>query len=433
MEQSWLCEACGRVKAESFCYCTGTPVLFCETCFCAHYLKQKDKQHPTFPVAALKYREEDKYFERLQARMIHFLRVREQAACFLRSIDQCKSEVSAATDDLLSALTLRCRETLNLLDERKKELEAALNAVEASLIEDNPEFSIPFAKELRVYTDQTLTDFVLFSYQLNRISPDDLLLLNMQDSAFPLNGLMQYPCIHANELDLYDLTTKTTQKQQLSRSFTKGTMFCLIGRDEVICLGGYPATNEVYLLSISQQLLSKQPNMQTARDYPGVALVGCDVYAFGSYRPLSRSAEAVHTSEWKSVPNMSTSRCCFSPGVHIKDIYLASPYASLSRAIEVYNTTSNAYRMLAIQLPETLDGYVSAFVRSGELIVLAGGLMGRWKIGIDEDMHITPLKKGSFPLGNSPVYLVGKEALLVDYLYGHLYRFDTETITLIAP
>jgi hypothetical protein len=364
--------------------------------------------------------------------MIHFLRVREQAACSIRSIDQCKSEVAAATDDLLSALTLRCRETLSLLDERKKELEAALNAVEASLIEDNPDFSIPFAKELRVYTDQKFTDFVLFSYQLNRISPDDLLLVNMQDTAFPLNGLKQYPCIHGNDLGLYDLTTKTIQKQLLSKSFTKGTMFCLVGRDEVVCLGGYPATSDVYLYSISQQLFSKLPNMQSARDYPGVALVGCDVYTFGSYRPLSRSAE-VYTSEWKSVPNMSTSRCCFSPGVHIKDIYLASPYASLSRAIEVYNTSCNAYRMLAIQLPETLDGYVSAFVWNGELIVLAGGLVGRWKIGIDEDMQVMSLKKGRFPLSNCPVYLAGKEALLIDYLDGYLYRFDTETTTLVAP
>jgi len=202
-----------------------------------------------------------------------------------------------------------------------------------------------------------------------------------------------------------------------------------VSRDEVLCLGDNPASSNAYLLSISRRDFSQLPNMQTARAYPGVALVGSNVYVFGSYNPLAATVE-VYTSQWKSLRSMSTPRCCFSPGVHIKDIYLVSPYASSNRAIEVYSTTYNTYRMLTFQLPETLVGYVSTFVMDGEVIVLAGGLVGRWRVGV-EDMQVTPLK-GSAPLSNSPVYLTGKEALLVDYSTGQLYQFNSEAASLVA-
>jgi len=429
-DPGWLCQTCEKAQAVSFCTCTGSATLFCEVCFYGHYQKQMNKQHPTFPISALRFRDEDKYFEHLHTRMLQFPRVREQANSCLRVLAQCKSEVSAATEALLSTLSQHCRDILSLLDKRKSEIEAALNAVETSLVEERPDFSIPFAQELRDFTDQEVTDFVLFTYQLNHISPESLLLVNLEDQPYALNGLKQYPCLYRGSLSLQDLGTNTKQECTLPQSFTKGTMFCLRSRDVVFCLGGYPATSNAYSYAISRKEFSKLHNMGTARAYPGVALVGSDVFAFGSYNPLSREAE-MYTSEWKALQSMSTPRCCFSPGVHIKDIYLASPYASSNRAIEVYSTVCHTYRMLAFQLPETLEGYVSAFLLNGELVVLAGTQVGRWRVGEETDMQVTVLKEGSAPLSNCPVYVAGKDALLVDYYSGQLYRFSTETASIV--
>jgi len=50
----------------------------------------------------------------------------------------------------------------------------------------------------------------------------------------------------------------------------------------------------------------------------------------------------MYTSEWKVLQSMRMPRCCFSLG--------CSPFI----------------------LPETLEGYVSAFLLNGELVVLAG-------------------------------------------------------------
>lgn len=388
-----------------------------------------NKQHPTFPIAALRFCGEENYLELLHARTMQFPRVREQTYRSLQVLAQCKSEVSATTEALICTIQQRCRDILLLLDTRKNEIEAALTAVESSLIEPRPDFSMPFAQELRTFTDQAITDFVLFSYQLNHISPDCLLLVNLEDQPYALNGLKQYPCLYGNSLILHDLKTQTKQERTLHLSFTKGTMFCPRSRDTVLCLGGCPATSAAYLYVVSRNEFSKLPNMGVARAYPGVALVGSDVYAFGSYDPPSREAE-MYTSEWRALQSMSTPRCCFSPGVHIKDIYLVSEYASSSRAVEVYNTVCNTYRMLAFQLPAILQGYVSAFFLDGELVVLAGTQVGRWREG-DRDLQVSAVKKGSAPLSNCPVCVVGKDALLVNYYGGQFCRFSTETISFI--
>ena len=55
----------------------------------------------------------------------------------------------------------------------------------------------------------------------------------------------------------------------------------------------------------------------------------------------------MYTSEWKVLQSMRMPRCCFSLG--------CSPFI----------------------LPETLEGYVSAFLLNGELVVLAGAQLGQ--------------------------------------------------------
>ena len=431
---SWVCSMCHMKGAECFCTCTGAQVLLCDTCYPVHYQKNKVRKHATFPISALIFRHIPGYFERMNARALACPLVREQVLKALATIDCCKAELVAKTETLLAELTRQCKDYVELLQMRRQEIELALKCVEMTLIEDEPILLTTYERILRKYVEKNIVDFTLFEYQLTETSPESLLFLNMQDEPFAFIDLKEYPCFYYSQLKLYNLSEMTCTNSVLSRELPKGTTFCLLDCTSVLCMGGSPATTNVLLFQVPLQQFTELQSTHIARAYSGTVRVDAYVYVFGSYNPHSPAVEkfSVKERQWTQINPMNAARCCFFPGVHLREIYLTSPYPTHNRSIEVFNTVKDTYRTLPFQLPASIDGYVSAFVKEGVLFVIADSQLARWKVGSHEEMSVSAVKKGSAPLSNCPAFVLGREVLLVDYSGGKLMRYSLDSNVVLS-
>lgn len=208
--------------------------------------------------------------------------------------------------------------------------------------------------------------------------------------------------------------------------------FCLLDSNNVLCLGGSPASKLVYLLDTSTQQLTPQSALSTPRRSAGVVKVGEFVYVFGGYSSTTASCEkfALTDKLWSNLRSMNADRYLFHSVVYVDDIYLASSQGG-SRSIEVFNTERETFRTLFFRLPGPIPYNEHAFVVAGELYIAAQTYIGKWTIGSETEMKAVTIAGGALPYSNCPVFVLGKEALLVPHTTGALVQFNYETNSIV--
>jgi len=414
------CSACPK-PAECFCTCATVEALFCEACFFAHFQASRSKQHSTYPAASLPHFKEEGYLERLQARTVTLPQVRELTLRNLGDVEKCIGELTAEKEKL----TKYYIETVEMLSLKKREIEASLQEVEATITEDHPDLASPHSKAMRAYLDRKSTSFELFEYRLNAVDPKHLLDIRSQRCS--LYEPRKFPVIFGNSLRLYDLVWKEFTSFTLSVKFTTGTVFCLMDKTKVLCVGSDPASNAVYSLNTSDQQLTAMANLNAPRLYPGTIKVGSFVYTFGSYSPNLASCEKFSLgSNWTNLSDMNAPRLAYHPAVYLNDIYLGDPQGG-NRSIQVFNIERETFRVLPFPIPANIPNHIHAFVIAGELYMPGDGYMGRWKIGSTAEMQATAINGGFRFYSNCPAFVVGREVYRVNYSTGALIQLNYET------
>lgn len=426
-DHGWTCSICAQNPAAFFCMCDRPEVLYCTSCFYSHFDKNvANMHHPSFRISTLPRLKEPGNLGRVQGRISVLQEVRELTQRNLGEVDACIGELTAKVDQL----TKYYSEAVEVLRKNRREIEASLEELETTITEEQPELRSPYGRTMRAYLDRKSTFFELFEYRVNALDPKSL--LDVRNQRYSLYEPKLFPSIAGKTLRLYDLVWKESRSFSLSSTFTDGTVFCLLDSSNVLCIGGLPPTASVFLLDISEQKLSARPNMSIARSYTGVIKAGAYVYAFGSYNPHLASCEkcAVASKAWTNLKDMSAARYCFSPALHIDDIYLAR--AQNARAIEVFNTEREAFRTLSFTIPASITDSMATFIVAGELYILSSNQVAKWKIDSGEEMQTSSIIGGGVPWSNSPAFVVGSEVILVTFNTGVIFKFNYETKSVVS-
>lgn len=418
-----LCSVCGKKVTATICICTSVVTLLCDTC-CEI---SKTSQHFTYPVTLLPDFEKPGFMEKLQARTIAFGEVKELTRKRIEVVDQGIAEINATIEEWVKY----CRDTIDNLEELKSQIKTSLTEVERTIMEEQPDLKMPYSQIIRSFVESNSVNPWLVEISCNLANPESFIIVKNQ--ANTQYGISDFPYLHGNTLHLYDLCSSKTSTISLSTCFTAGTVFCLLTDHTVLCLGGYPPSSSVCKLDLSSKQLATLPGTKTPRSYPGIAKVGDYAYVFGSFSPLLATCEKLSLSDevWAHLGDMNTARCCFTPGVHLKEIYLVGPYGG-NRSIQVFDTQNDTFRTLSFQLPASIASYTTAFAVAGELYVLGGYLLGKWVINSGKEMQVSATTGRSAPLSNCPAFLVDNEVLLVNYSRGALFKLNFMTKTVVS-
>ena len=423
-----VCSACNSNAAVCFCMCTEAEVLFCSSCFSLHSQENATCQHPTFPVEDLPQVKQPGPMERLQVRKDNLPEVQDMALKSLGEVDKCIAELRAKIEELNNFYG----KTVERLTEKKREIEESMKEVEATVLQEQPEFNTPFGRPIRDCLEGKSTWLEPFRYKINDFDPSRL--LNISEPT-PLLEISKIPCIAWNSLRIYDIKLKQFTSFNLSISFTVGTACCLLDDEHVLCLGGSPASNLTYMVESTTQKVSAMRNLNTPRCYAGVIKVSSNVYAFGSKDPDSATCEKFPLLDqvWTNLKDMDRTRRCFQPASHLDDIYLADHQRNY-RSIEVFNTTSETFRNLHFWVPSDLASCITAFVISGELFLASLHQIGRWKINSTEEMETSPHPAWTYDYSNYPAFVIGNEVYFVTK-NPDLFKYNVETKsgTTISP
>ena len=143
-----LCSQCTQLPAHIFCTCTSETFL-CSNCFIPHSLAAPRLSHTTWPLSFLPYHRNPPLYQRL----CQFPAVKQQANNTLVQID-C---AIAGLEEWKSALVRQCNEKLTCLRELREkltwEIPAAVEEVEHSLTEQQPELTSRYGPLLRDLTE----------------------------------------------------------------------------------------------------------------------------------------------------------------------------------------------------------------------------------------------------------------------------------------
>lgn len=450
----WVCSECNQYIAVVFCTCDSKEVFICYDCMESHFLKKAGRTHASYDLAALKDYKTPGYMERREERVVALPKVRKQVSKSVKEVEKCIEEYCTKVDELVALLIKQKEETVELLLKKRWEIEDSLREVEDTLAEDQPNLKTVHGGFIREQLDSGWSHFSLFGYSVNMGNPQLSVTLNITMSAS--SELGKFPCIFGDKLRLYDLSDKHISEFSLPTSFTQGAVFCLLNNSSVLCLGGEPASTSVHLLDINTREITVMPDTRTPRSYPGVAKVDGNVFVFGSYHPSLASAEKLQlrAETWSDIRDMNEARSCFMPGVYRTDIYLLCLFEVAVRSLEVFNTESETYRDVPVQLPLIDECYVHTFFVGEELMIITSTAhIGRWKMQSSDPMRVCDIEDTSQAivktmyverlgqivlahekamLSNCPAFVAGNEVFLVNYGRGSLLKVDFEACSVIT-
>lgn len=419
--QGWMCSACSSRAAVCFCMCTGAELLLCDSCFFHHFQKNITGQHPTFPVAILPQIKQPGFMDRLQIRTASLHQVRECALMNIGEVEKCMAELTVKIEEMNKYYS----DMMEQLREKRREIEESLKEVETTILQDIPELNTPFGKPLRAYLDRKSTAKELFQYRLRDL--DLKILLEIKNPTL-ISECSKFPCVFGNTLRVHDLKLKTCSTFTLAVTFTTGAAFCLLDNSDVLCLGGSPPSNLVYMLDITTQKLQTMPNLNTPRLYSGVIKVGQCVYVFGSYSPNLAVCEKFSLANrvWTNLRDMNSPRFAFQPAAYLSDIFLANPQGG-SRTIEVFNTETEVFRTLQFQVPAQISSNIFAYVAAEELHLAGNSCVSKWKINSTAEPQVTSFPGLPSCYSSSPALVMGSEVYMVVYSSGNLFKFNYQT------
>ena len=249
-----------------------------------------------------------------------------------------------------------------------------------------------------------------------------------------LEEAVLFPRINGNIVKRYNLETNETTTNRLDLTFSKQTVFCMIDQENVLCIGGWPETNAVFLLNVFTSKLTPQRPTLTARGSPGVIHLGPNVYLFGG---LDSQLQAMVNSEkysieaqaWAGLQDMYYPRSGFSPCHYEGVIYLIDVYQA-HRVIESFNLSTEVCTPLSTALPSTLDNTSVSFVLEGELVVATcDKQVGRLLLGREATFRVESISMQHPTSGQSniPPLVTQQTVLWVDWYTGQLVAFSPHT------
>ena len=399
----------------------------CDVCYPYHRKHSPMRKHSMKPIGTLPYHQIPGYYDRLKLRDEAFPKVRETLLGNVTAVETLIGKVEGQIETIIAAFRTHSETVLadlrGVREELKTELEAALDEVAITLLEDQPIFLSKYGPLVRhcLITDTP----PIFSGQLASPALDPRSLLSVTYSL--TNDFTRYPYFSETDLSIYQIPSQSVLQYPLPAGCSSGSTFCLLNPSSALYIGGLDRAAHVLCLETGEN--QSIGFMTVARQDAGLAKARSAVYVFGGHDGFGPMVEcekfSLQKKTWASLPPMKYPRSEFCPCVHHNDIYLVSTCSSTHRALETFNLVSECFQVLEATIPEAITLSVTsvALISQGCLVVLTGGKqqikwrLAEWKAEVRETTQAAwntclPLVVGSEAL------MTGKTALI---------RFNLET------
>lgn len=398
-----LCAECRSNEAALFCTCSLPETCLCDACFPKHSRAVSRQGHHTWPIAVLQSYKNPRYFDRREA----FPSVREQAQSALTDVEMAIGQLNARFGEIASTLNTLYYEKLGELqtfkDTLSREIPAALEEVEATLADDDPELKSQYGPVLRVLTEAPRA-FRLFGYQIQIEDMRKLVTL----AAFLIDPekliAEKYAAIGDGLITVYNVMSQ--DKQQFAAPDGLSGSSIVVDGKGLFCIGSNPASVNTYIVDLESLEVNARAALTAPRYASGVVKAGRRVFAFGgldAFDRLLNSCEewSAQSQQWTTIGNMQCGRAAFTPCSHKALIYLLSSWSTDHRSLESFNPATSSFSRLPLSLPSDFlcDCGSVTFIASSELIILTDkAQIARWKLEEGMDLKVGRVEKGCVSL-----------------------------------
>lgn len=170
-----------------------------------------------------------------------------------------------------------------------------------------------------------------------------------------------------DQIQVFNATEGHYKTWKRPLSLPSDHLICMISKVSALCLGGYPASNAVYLLNLLRTEVTEAPSMLSIREDPGLIQHKKMVYVFGGFDGKSylNSCEVFSLSmrQWTPLPDMLKPGCYFPPAVINDEIYLPN-----YQFVQGFHLPSQAFRLIHLRPYLTSRPLLLAY--DGELIFI---------------------------------------------------------------
>jgi hypothetical protein len=177
------------------------------------------------------------------------------------------------------------------------------------------------------------------------------------------------PAISGNLLRLLNLETGTCTDITLRRSFTSGTVYCVLPDSAIIAIGGSFASSAVYSLSIHTYEITPLSPLLQPRTRPGLQVYAYSIYLFGGRNGAALTAcESLQSvsGKWRAEADMYSPKAGFWPCEYAGDIYLCDPCED-GDCLEAYTVRTRTIR--------TFPGLITCLSHSSIACIYAGEML----------------------------------------------------------
>lgn len=447
---AWVCSICTQRSATNYCCCEGSETFLCTVCVPEHY-KRPDGLHIVLKVETYGEHRKPGYFDRLTARDTQLQRRVTTLRQNLGHMDTCIERFTLKVDQLVQSIRTEAANILQYLQAERTAMEETISAAVQEAKETLQYDEVPQISELGQLLREPTVDqgkLALFHYFL----PDTLTLPISNCIVFrlyyELNSVLPlFPAISKNKLTMYSLGLHKSEQFQLSRAFSDGTMYAIVGKRRVLAVGGSaPCVKQTFWLDLRNREITAGPNLQQSRGFAGITQVGAFIYAFGgcSTEKMRESEKLDLQSGWKAIGPMAKPRYAFSPCLYNVHIYLVE--VREYQGAEKYSFAADSYTSLALALP-CASGHGLHFLAKQDLIFLINtrkasflSLLGT----TEKQLHAYSLEsalstvntfncptfRSEMLISNSEAHLLGSRVYYVQFDTGELRAFDLTSSTL---
>jgi hypothetical protein len=367
------------------------------------------------------------YYDRLQVRSLAIEQVREQAFASISQVDKAIEEFTDRTEEVMNAFKRHWLQALTWMEKYRNDLlndvTAAVEEVVKTLADDHPELTSKLGPTLRAYTEMNYANFELFSYKLRSgpLEPQELITLCCFPGQMPTSE--KFASVNGKNLKLYDVFSKEVSEYTMPVDVGFGGSYCMLDKSTILCF--CRAQNAICLYDITTNSYTTVPQMHSPRYCPGLFTTASSAYAYGGKSTTALAScekYSIALKTWTPLPDMFRPRYGFTPCSHAGFVYLVDANNQSQGAIDTFNLASEEMKMLAVVLPSKLvtNCFSTAIISEGVLMLLTNKLLGRWRVGSEEEVSVTGVNKQCY--SNCPPLIVGREVLFS--YQGNVLRFN---------
>lgn len=194
-----------------------------------------------------------------------------------------KADVFALGASLLHIVTLKLPDLL-LTVER-------LDEVVSTEVE-----RLPYSRQLKQLMKRML------AYDENQRADMKEVCSVLEESKFPIVSSAHFPlpdiprsklaAVFSNRVEIFYLDSQKTSRHTIPINFSSGVSYIELDRNSLLCLGGNPASQEVYSLDLTFFHLTSLPPLCSPREGAGLAQSATYTFVFGGY-PFLSSCESI--------------------------------------------------------------------------------------------------------------------------------------------